>query len=249
MRLEDKVAIITGAGSGIGRGTALLFAREGAKVIVADRVPEGGKETVRQVRESGGEAIFIETDVSKANDAERMVRETLKAYGKIDILFNNAGVWEGQTIKVGDITEEIWDSVIDTNLKGVFLCSKYAVHEMIKTGGGVIINTSSCWGIAGCAGTAAYSATKGGVVQFTKSMALEYVSNNIRVNCICPGPIDTPMTESMGKDIIKWLVGQTPMKRQGRPEDIAQAALYLASDESSFVTGTALVVDGGLVAK
>jgi len=248
MRLEGKVAIITGAGSGIGKETALLFAREGAKIAVADYVPEAGEETVRQIREGGGQATFIKTDVSKASDAERMVMETVRAYGKLDILSNNAGIL-GEAGSVGETTEENWDRVIAINLKSVFLCSKYAVGEMIKTGGGVIISTASAMGLVGFPGNAAYNSSKGGVIQFTKTMALEYASNNIRVNCICPGLISTPMGESFGQRFIDWFVKQTPMGRWGRPEEIAQAALYLASDESSFVTGTALVVDGGWVAR
>jgi len=247
-RLEGKVAIITGAGSGIGRETALLFAREGAKVVVADYAPEAGEETVRQIRQSGGEAIFIKTDVSKASDAENMVRETIAKYGRLDILHNNAGIL-GKVAFVGDASEEDWNRVMSVTLKGAFLCSKYAVREMIGGGGGVIINTASAMGLVGLPGNAAYSAAKGGIIQFTKTMALEYASSNIRVNCICAGWIDTPMNEELGEQIVKWTLRETPMGRWGRPEEIAQAALYLASDESSFVTGTTLVVDGGWVAK
>ena len=247
-RLEGKVAVITGAGSGIGRETALLFAREGAKVVVADYVPEAGEETVRQIRESGGEAIFVKTDVSKASDAERMVRETTAKYGKLDILHNNAGIL-GRVAFVGDAIEEDWDRVMEVNLKGVFLCSKYAVQEMIKGGGGVIISNASAMGLVGLPGNASYSAAKGGIIQFTRTMALEYASSNIRVNCICGGWIDTPMNEELGENIVKWTLRETPLGRWGKPEEVAQAALYLASDESSFVTGTALVVDGGWTAK
>jgi NAD(P)-dependent dehydrogenase (short-subunit alcohol dehydrogenase family) len=248
LRLEGKVAIITGAGSGIGREAALLFAREGAKVVVSDYVSEAGEETVRQIKESGGEAIFIKTDVSKASDAERMVEKTIEEYGKLDILHNNAGIL-GKVAFVGDATEDDWDRVISVNLKGVFLCSKYAVREMVKQGGGVIVSTASSMGLVGLPGNTAYSAAKGGVIQFTKTMALEYASSNVRVNCICAGWIDTPMNEKLGERITNWILKETPMGRWGRPEEIAQAALYLASDESSFVTGTALVVDGGWVAK
>ena len=248
LRLQDKVAIITGAGSGIGRETALLFAREGAKVVVSDYAPEVGEETVRQIKESGGEAIFIKADVSRADDAERMVRETMEEYGRLDILHNNAGIL-GKVALVGDTSEADWDKVISVNLKGVFLCSKYAVREMVKGGKGSIVSTASAMGLVGLPGNTAYSAAKGGVIQFTKTMALEYASSNIRVNCICAGGIDTPMNESLGERVIGWTVRETPMGRWGRPEEVAQAALYLASDESSFVTGTALVVDGGWVAK
>jgi NAD(P)-dependent dehydrogenase (short-subunit alcohol dehydrogenase family) len=247
-RLKDKVATVTGGGSGIGREIALLFAREEAKVVVADCAAEAGEETVRQIRESGGEAIFIKADVSQAGDAERMVRKTIEKYGRLDILCNNAGIL-GEVAAVGEATEENWDRVISVNLKSVFLCSRYAVREMIKSGGGVIINSASTMGFVGLPGNTAYSASKGGIIQFTKTMSLEYASSNIRVNCICAGWIDTPMNVNLEESIIRWTVRETPMGRLGKPEEVAQAALYFASDESSFVTGTTLVVDGGWLAK
>ena len=247
-RLEGKVAIVTGAGSGIGKETALLFAGEGAKVVAADRVMETGEKTVWQIKDSGGEAIFVKADVSRAGDVEIMVKETVEEYGRLDILSNNAGIL-GEVASVGDATEENWDRVISVNLKSVFLCSKYAVREMLKAGGGVIINSASTMGFVGLPGNTAYSASKGGVIQFTKTMALEYASSNIRVNCVCAGWIDTPMNENLDERIVKWTVRETPMGRLGRPEEVAWAILYLASDESSFVTGTALVVDGGWLAK
>ena len=248
MKLKDKVAIVTGGGSGIGREIALLFAGEGARLSVADYVAETGEDTVRRIREGGGEAIFIKADVSQAIDAERIVRQTVEKYGKLDILCNNAGIL-GRVASVGEAAEENWDRVIAVNLKSVFLCSKYAVGEMMKGGGGVIINSSSTMGLVGLPGNTAYSASKGGVIQFTKTMALEYASSNIRVNCVCAGWIDTPMNEILDEKILRWTVRETPMGRLGKPEEVAQAALYLASDESSFVTGTALVVDGGWLAK
>ena len=248
MRLKDKVAIVTGAGSGIGREIALLFAREEAIVSVADYVAEKGEETVRQIRQGGGEAIFIKADVSQASDAERMVKQTVEKYGRLDILCNNAGIL-GDVAPVGEASEDNWDRVIAVNLKSVFLCSRYAVREMVKRGGGVIINSSSTMGLVGLPGNTAYSASKGAIIQFTKTMALEYASSNIRVNCICAGWIDTPMNEILDEPVIRWTVRETPMGRLGKPEEVAQAALYLATDESSFVTGTALVVDGGWLAK
>jgi NAD(P)-dependent dehydrogenase (short-subunit alcohol dehydrogenase family) len=248
LRLQGKVAIITGAGSGIGRQTSLLFAREGAKVVVSDNALGVGEETVRQIKEIGGEALFIKADVSNTDDVKRMVKETVEEYGRLDILHNNAGIL-GKVALVGDASEADWDTVILVNLKGVFLCSKYAVREMIKGGKGSIVSTASAMGLVGLPGNTPYSAAKGGVIQFTKTMALEYASSNIRVNCICAGWIDTPMNESLGERVTSWTVRETPMGRWGAPEEIAQAALYLASDESSFVTGTALVVDGGWVAK
>lgn len=248
MRLKDKVAVITGAGVGIGREAALLFSREGAKVVVADIAPETGEETAQLIKQRGGEAIFVRADVSKASDAERLVSETIARYGRLDILYNNAGVL-GKVASVGDATEEDWDRVISINLKGVFLCSKYAVGEMVQGGGGVIINSASTMGLVGLPGNTAYSASKGGVIQFTKTMALEYAASHIRVNCICAGWIDTPMNANLDERVLKWTVRETPIGRLGKPEEVAQAALYLASDESSFVTGTALVIDGGWTAK
>jgi len=247
-RLKDKVAIVSGAGSGIGREIALLFAGEEAIVSVADYVTEKGEETVRQIRQGGGEAIFIKADVSRASDAERIVKQTVEKYGRLDILCNNAGIL-GEVAPVGEASEENWDRVIAVNLKSVFLCSRYAVREMVKRGGGVIINSSSTMGLVGLPGNTAYSASKGAIIQFTKTMALEYASSNIRVNCICAGWIDTPMNEILEEQIIRWIVRETPVGRLGKAEEVAQAALYLASDESSFVTGTALVVDGGWLAK
>jgi len=247
-RLDGKVAVITGAGSGIGRETALLFAREGAKIVVADYASEAGEATVRQIGEKGGDALFIKTDVSQASAVERMVKATVEKYGRIDILYNNAGVL-GEVAFVGDATEDDWDRLMSINLKGTFLCSKYAVREMIKGGSGVIVNTASAMGFVGLPGNAAYSAAKGGIIQLTRTMALEYASSNIRVNCLCAGWVDTPMNLKLEERIINWTVRETPMKRWAKPEEIAQAALYLASDESSFVTGAALVIDGGWTAK
>jgi NAD(P)-dependent dehydrogenase (short-subunit alcohol dehydrogenase family) len=251
-KLDGKIALITGAGSGMGQATALLFAKEGAKVGVIDYVPAGGQETVRMIREAGGKAIFIEADISKAADAERMIRTTVDTYGRIDILHNNAGISQ-RMVPMAEITEDEWNHIIDVNLKGVFLSSKYAIPVMLKQGGGVIINTASCAGIVGWAGLSAYSASKGGGILLTKTMALDYAGQNIRVNCICPGFIRTPMAErQLPKDpqaqqaVIMRI--QPPMGRIGQPQEIAQAALYLASDDSSFVTGAVLVVDGGLIA-
>jgi len=248
MKLKDKVVIATGGGSGIGKEIALLFAREGAKVMVADFVAEKGEDTARQIRESGGEATFVQADVSRAGDVENLVRQTVKKYGRLDILSNNAGIL-GVVAPVGEASEEDWDRVIAVNLKSVFLCSKYAVNEMVKGGGGAIVNSASTMGLVGLPGNTAYSASKGGIIQFTKTMALEYAASNVRINCICAGWIDTPMNEILDEKVLRWTVRETPMGRLGKPEEVARAALYLASDDSSFVTGTALVVDGGWVAK
>jgi NAD(P)-dependent dehydrogenase (short-subunit alcohol dehydrogenase family) len=248
MRLKGKVAVITGAGSGIGRATAQLFAREGARVVVADLEEEAGRETQRGITAGGGEAVAVKTDVSRADQVEMLIQKTVAEFGALDILHNNAGVSGGRHF-VAETTEEYWDRVISVNLKGVFLCSKYAVLEMLKKGGGVIINTASSFGLVGLPGNAAYSAAKGGVIQLTKSMALEYAPNHIRVNCICAGWIDTPFNQNLDDQIIHWALKETPLGRWGQPEEVARAALYLASEESSFVTGTTLTIDGGWTAK
>jgi len=248
MRLQDKVAIITGAGSGMGRATAILFAAEGAKVVIADWSTEGGEETAKAIRKAGGEATFVEVDVSKAADAEKMVKVAVEKYGKIDILYNNAGI-EGPIARTADLSEEDWDRVVAVDLKGVFLGSKYAIPEMIRGGGGVIINTASTSALIATRNMPAYCAAKGGVVSLARTMAVEYARDNIRVNCICPGGTRTPMFYRGTKgraDLEEKFVRYVPMGKFGEPEDIAQAALFLASDESSrFITGTTLVVDGG----
>ena len=248
MRLRGKVAIITGGASGIGKATALLFAKEGAKVVVADQNEAGGKETVDHIRSDGGEAIFVRADVTSAEDVQGMVKAAIGAYGKLVILFNNAGI--AMRLPVADLPEEDWDRCIDINLKGVYLCSKYAIPEMIKNDGGCIINMASIYGVVGGKTRAAYVASKGGVVNLTRGMALDYASNNIRVNCICPGFVETPLVRDVVKTPEEYqaLAVQHPMGRLAKPLEIAYGALYLASDESSFVTGIALPIDGGYTA-
>lgn len=247
IRLDDKVAVVTGGGSGIGRATAILFARAGAKVIVADFVAKGGNETVRIITEAGGDAIFVKTDVSKAADVEKLVSVTVDTYGKLDILCNNAGVCENEGL-VAEVQEETWNRIIDINLKGVFLGMKYCIPEMLKSGGGVIVNTASTASLIAWPELPAYCASKGGVLMLTKAAAIGYAKRNIRVNCVCPGPIGTPMLAKICGSIeeANEIYNQrVPMGRVGRPDEIAAAILFLACDESSYATGTALVIDGG----
>jgi len=251
MRLKGKVAIITGAGSGLGRAAALLFAREGAKVVVAANREKDGEQTVKSIKEAGGDAILVRVDVTKASDLEKAVKAAMDKYGKLDIMLNNAGT-PGPGKLIADITEEEWNRALSVNLTGVFLGTKYAIPEMLKGGGGVIINTSSVAGVSPRRYTGAYSAAKAAVIQLTRITALEYARKNIRVNCILPGPIDTPFfTKVAGGDpekiaIFKEMVrNEVPLGRFARPEEIAQVALFLASDEASYITGAAFAADGG----
>ncbi len=248
-RLKSKVALITGGGSGIGRSTCLLFAQEGAKVVVADYVADGGSETVRQIKAAGGEASFVLTDVAKSADVQNMIATTVKTYGRVDVLFNNAGI-EGPSSKIANYKEEDWDRVIAIDLTAVYLGMKYVIPEMLKQGGGVIISTASVAGIVGFPGSGAYAAAKAGVINMTRMVALEYADKNIRVNCICPGIIETPMVDRVvGNRSKDRVIKAEPIGRLGRPEDIANAALFLASDESSFATGAPFIIDGGYVAR
>jgi NAD(P)-dependent dehydrogenase (short-subunit alcohol dehydrogenase family) len=248
MRLKDKVALITGAGSGIGRATAELFAKEGAKVLVADYNGETGQQTVKSIKDHGGEASLVQADVSKASDAERMVKNARDTYGRLDILHNNAGIFISPT-PAHELSEGDWDRVFDINIKGVWLGCKYAVPEMIKGGGGTIVNTASMAGIRGRPYTTAYCASKGAVVMFTKTLAIELAPYKIRVNCICPGAVNTPLIHNLGitqEQAAAQVLTDQPIPRFARPEEIAHAVLYLASDtESSYVTGHALQIDGG----
>jgi NAD(P)-dependent dehydrogenase (short-subunit alcohol dehydrogenase family) len=244
-KLDDKAAVITGAGSGIGRAVATLFAAEGARVAVADCVPEGGNETVSMIQKDGGEAMFIQTDVSRSADVQRMIDTTVEAYGRIDILHNHAGM-NSPIGLMADVAEEAWEQVMGTNVRSVFLGMKYAVPVMLKQGGGVIINTASIMGISAQKFMSAYCVSKAAIIMLTKAASADYFDQNIRVNCICPGFIETPMTD-------QWLpmidMAKTAPGRPGKPEDIARAALYLASEESSYVSGAALAVDGSYSAE
>ena len=248
MRISDKVAIITGAASGIGRTTAILFAREGGKVVVADKNEVGGNETVDLIRSDGGQAIFDYVNVTSATDIQGMVKTTINTYGKLNILVNNAGI--AIRLPVVDLSEEDWDRNIDVNLKSIYLSSKYAIPRMIKNGGGSIVNIASIYGIVGGRIRAAYAASKGGVVNLTRSMALDYALHKIRVNCVCPGFVNTPLLKNIlkNKEEYQALADLHPMGRLGDMLEIALGVLYLASDESSFVTGIALPIDGGYTA-
>lgn len=246
--LKGKVALITGGASGIGRATALLFAREGAAVSVVDIKENEGQEVAQIITHDGGRAIFVRCDVTKAADCQLAVHKTVEKLGKLDILFNNAGIIRRASVL--ETSEEEWNRIMATNVTSVFLLSKYTIPIMAETGG-VIINTASGWGVSGGKRAASYCASKGAVVLLTKAMALDHGAQNIRINCICPGDTDTPMLRSEAKQLgqreEQFLLesARRPLQRIGKPEEIAQAALFLASDASSYITGTALVVDGG----
>lgn len=250
-RLDGKVAIITGAASGIGKATALLFAEEGAKVIVVDWDAEKGQAVADEIVGRGREAAFVRVDVSRPEDVQAMVRTAVERFGRLDVVFNNAGV-EGEMNKpTAECTIENWHRVIEINLTGVFLGMKYAIPEMLETGGGSIINNASVAGIVGFPGIPAYCASKGGIIQLTKTAALEYAKQNIRVNVVCPGVIWTPMVERATggtEEGRRQFEALEPVGRFGQPEDIARMVLFLASDESAFCTGAPFIVDGGFVA-
>ncbi len=245
MRVENKVVIITGAGSGIGRETALLFAREGAKVVVTDVNEEAGMETVEEIRKNGGVAFFAELDISNREQSREVVENTLERYGKIDVLINNAGII--QDALVSKMTEEQWDKVIDINLKGPFNCIQAVVEAMIEHGTGEIINVSSIVGLYGNIGQTNYAASKAGLIGITKTLAKELGKKGIRVNAVAPGFIYTPMTAKVPEKILEIMKEKTPLKRLGQPDDVGYALLYLASDEANFVNGAVISVDGGLL--
>jgi NAD(P)-dependent dehydrogenase (short-subunit alcohol dehydrogenase family) len=248
--VAGKVALVTGGGSGIGRASALTFAREGAKVVVADVAVEGGEETVRLIQQHGGEAIFVKTDVARAAEVEALVARAVQTYGRLDCAHNNAGI-EGAAATTVDYAEDAWERVIAVNLKGVWLCMKYEIPQLLKQGGGALVNTASTAGLVGYRGGSAYVASKHGVVGLTKTAALEYAKAGVRVNAVCPGAIDTPM---MGRltgnrpQRAERMAAAEPVGRMGRPEEIAEAVVWLCSEAASFVTGHAMAVDGGLTA-
>lgn len=246
--LQGKVALVTGGASGIGCTTVLLFAREGASVVVMD-LNAAGADTARDVAEQGGRAVFEQGDVTRADDCQRAVDRAVREFGRLNVLFNNAGIIRRATVL--ELSEADWDRVMAVNVKSMFLMSRAAIPAMVQHGGGSIIHMASGWGLAGGAKAAVYCASKGAVVLLTKAMAVDHGAQNIRVNCLCPGDTDTGMlrneAQQVGEAADKFLAdaARRPLGRVGKPEEIAQAALYLASDASSFVTGTALVVDGG----
>jgi NAD(P)-dependent dehydrogenase (short-subunit alcohol dehydrogenase family) len=248
-RVAGKVALITGGASGIGRASALLFAREGAVIALADVNEEAGRRVADEIVHSGGRAFFEAMDVTRSADCQGLVERAIREFGQIDILFNNAGMIRRATVL--DLSEEDWDRVMAVNAKSIYLLSRVVIPHMQKSGGGAIVNTASGWGLAGGARAAVYCASKGAVVLLTKAMAIDHGPQNIRVYCICPGDTDTRMlreeARQLGVDSSPFLVesAKRPLGRVGAPGEIAEAALYLASDASSFVTGTALVVDGG----
>ncbi len=256
MRLEGKVALISGGARGQGAEEARLFASEGAKVVIGDILDEEGRQVEAQINEAGGECVYIRLNVTSEADWQQAVNTTTSRFGKLDVLVNNAGIGgsrsaDGRSVPLEDLTSEQWDQVQDVNTKGVFLGTKYAIPEMRKAGGGSIINISSIYGLVGSPGSFSYHASKGAVRIFTKATAIQCAGDGIRANSVHPGFIDTPMTESLRTDPERRanLVGRTPLNRIGTTEDIAYGVLFLASDESSFMTGSELVIDGGFTAQ
>ncbi len=251
MRLKDKVSLITGSGSGIGREAALLFAREGASVVVAEVADDAGRQTAADIEKAGGRAHFVHADVSRGDDVREMVEEAEKTYGRVNVLFNNAGVFPDADGSVLDTDEETWDFVLRVNLKGIFLGCKYGIPALLRAGGGSIVNTASFVALMGAATPQiAYTASKGGVLALTREVAIEFARKGIRVNALCPGPVDTPLLQELFRDPErrKRRLVHIPMGRLARADEVAKAALFLASDESSYINGTAFTVDGGITA-
>jgi NAD(P)-dependent dehydrogenase (short-subunit alcohol dehydrogenase family) len=246
-QFAGRVAFVTGAANGIGRAAALAFAREGTAVVGADLSESGGRETARLIEAAGGRAIAVRCDVTKSEDVAAALDKTIEAYGRLDFAFNNAGV-EQPVAATADISEAEWDRIVGVNLRSVFLCMRHQIPLLLQTGGGVIVNTSSGAGVKGFKGQAAYAAAKHGVIGLTKSAALDYAPQNVRINAVCPGIIDTPMMDRFtgGTDRGRErVIGQEPVGRMGRPEEIADAVVWLCSDAAAFVVGHAMVIDGG----
>lgn len=248
--IEGKVALVTGGSSGIGKATALAFAREGASVIIASRNAAKGEEVVSEIQKAGGKAAFVKTDVTRSNDVKDLVDGIVRTHDRLDIAFNNAGI-AGKLDATADCTEEDWDISMNVNLRSVFLCMKYELKQMVKQGSGSIVNTASAAGLVALPGAVAYNVAKFGTVGLTKTAAIDYVKNNIRVNCVCPSFVKTPITDALVAEypaMIQKMFPYQPIGRLGEPDEIANAVVWLASDQASFVTGTAFSVDGGYVA-
>ena len=253
-QVAGKIAVVTGGGSGIGRATALTFAREGAKVVVADVLVDGGEETVRLIRAAGGEAVLVKTDVSQAAEVEALVTQTVATYGRLDCAVNNAGIEGTMGLLTAESSEENWHRVMAINLKGVWLCLKYEIAQMLRQGGGAIVNTASAAGLIATPGGSAYVVSKHGVNGLTKTAALEYAKQGIRVNAVCPGMVRTPMAKRIfqsGSSVAgaEALATMQPIGRMGKAEEIAEAVVWLCSDAASFVTGLPMAVDGGMTAQ
>ena len=251
--LDTQVALVTGGASGIGRATALTFARQGAKLIIADMNVDGGQQTVHMITEHGGDATFVQVDVSNATAVEAMIGQAVETYGRLDCAHNNAGIGSRPRVLIHELPEESWDHVIGINLKGVWLCMKYEIIQMLTQGGGALVNTASIMGLVGSwSRSGAYNASKHGVVGLTKTAALEYATSGIRVNAVCPGYIRTPLIEAAltsNPEMEAQIIARHPVGRMGRPEEIAEAVVWLCSDAASFVTGHTMTVDGGYVAQ
>ena len=247
---QDKVVLVTGGSYGIGRAAAIGFAQRGARVAIADIDVKRGEETLQRIKKAGGDAIFVRTDVASEADVKALVEKTVQIYGKLDCSFNNAGIHK-QFISTIDFTAADWEEMINVNLKSVWLCMKYEIPQMLKQGKGAIVNTSSVAGLVGAPSNPAYPASKHGVVGLTKCTALEFARRGIRINCVCPGPTRTGMNEELTSthpEMVKAMDQKVPMGRIGEPEEVAAAAIWLCSDEASYITGHALPVDGGIVA-
>lgn len=243
-RLQNKVALITGGASGIGAATARLFVQEGAKVVLADLNEEKGKAFETELKSQGAEAVFVKANITSEEEVASLFKQAIEAFGKVDIVFNNAGI--GRVQPTHELEYSEWRNTVNVDLDGVFLVARESIREMLKAGGGTIVNTASMYGWVGSPGSAAYNAAKGGVINLTRSLALEYADQNIRVNALCPGFIDTPIIPEENK---KELASMTPMKRLGQADEMATAVLFLASDDSSYMTGGSLIVDGGYTAQ
>lgn len=244
MKLQNKVAVITGGASGIGAATARLFVEEGAKVVLVDLNEEKGKAFEAELKAQNAEALFVKANITIEEEVQNIFKETLDTFGKVDIVFNNAGI--GRVTPTEELSYDEWRNTVNVDLDGVFLVAREAIREMLKTGGGTIVNTASMYGLVGSPGSAAYNAAKAGVINLTRSLALEYATRNIRVNALAPGFIDTPI---IPEEIKSQLAAITPMQRLGKAEEMAKAVLFMASDDSSFMTGHAIVVDGGHTAQ